>query len=69
MINTQLNFEGEIPMGQYPSQLLKFEAKIPERFKRCCTRNYTKFLSLKANLTLKVKVTTFQTRRRYLDDQ
>ena len=49
---------------------LKFEAKIPNGSKDVgFTRNYryTKFLSLKANF--KVKVTSFQTRRRYLDDQ
>ena len=35
------------------------------------TRNYIKFLSFKVKLTLKVKVkvTSFQTRLRYLDDQ
>ena len=33
---------------------LKFEAKIPNGSKAVAfTRNYTKFLSLKANLTLK----------------
>ena len=45
---------------------LKFEAKIPNGSKVfVCTRNYTK-----ANLTLnvKVKVTSFQTYPRYLDD-
>ena len=36
---------------------LKFEAKIPNASKAVAfTRNYTQFLSLKANLTLKVKV-------------
>ena len=51
---------------------LKFEAKIPKGSEVVAlTRNYTKFLSLKANMTLKVKVkvTSFQTRLRYLDDQ
>ena len=51
---------------------VKFEAKIPNGSKVVgFTRNYTKSLSLKANLTLKVKVkvTSFQTRLRYLDDQ
>ena len=51
---------------------LKFEAKIPNGSKVVAfTRNYTKFLSLKANLTLKVKVkvTSFQTCLGYLDDQ
>ena len=49
---------------------LKFEGKIPNGLKAVAfTRNYTKFLSLKANLTLKVKVTSFQTCLRYLDDQ
>ena len=51
---------------------LKFEAKVPNGSKTVAfTRNCTKFLSLKANLTLKVKVkiTTFQTRLRYLDNQ
>ena len=50
----------------------KFEAKIPNGSKAVAsTRNYTKFLSLKANLTVKVKVkvTSFQTCLRYLDDQ
>ena len=56
MINTHLTFEAKILNG---SKVVAF------------TRNYTKFLSLKANLTLKVKVkvTSFQTRLRYLDDQ
>ena len=54
MINTHLKFEAKIPNG---SKVVAF------------TRNYTKYLSLKANLTLKVKVTSFQTRPRYLDDQ
>ena len=56
MINTHLKFEAEIPNG---SKAVAF------------TRNYTKFLSLKSNLTLKVKVkvTSFQTCPRYLDDQ
>ena len=56
MINTELKFEAKIPNG---SKVVAF------------TRNYTKFLSLKANLTLKVKIkiTSFQTRLRYLDDQ
>ena len=42
---------------------LKFEAKIPNGSKAVVfTRNYTKVLSLKANLTLnaKVKVTSFK---------
>ena len=50
---------------------LKFEAKIPHGSKVAAfTRNYTTFISLKANLTLKVKikVNSFQTRLRYLDD-
>ena len=42
---------------------LKFEAKIPNGSKAVA------FTSLKANLTLKVKVTSFQTCLRYLDDQ
>ena len=56
MINTHLKFEAKIPIG---SKVVAF------------TRNYTKCLSLKANLTFKVKVkdTSFQTRLRYLDDQ
>ena len=56
MINTELKFEAKIPNG---SKVVAF------------TRNYTKFLSLKANLTLKVKIkiTSFQTRLRYLVDQ
>ena len=56
MINTHLKFEAKIHNG---SKVVAF------------TRNYTKFLSLKANLTLKinVKVTSFQTHLRYLDDQ
>ena len=53
---------------------LKFEAKIPTASKVVAFKRinmYTKFLSLKANLTfkVKVKVTSFQTRLRYLDDQ
>ena len=51
---------------------LKFEAKIPNGSKVVAfTRKYTKFLNLKANLTLKVKVkiTSVQTHLRYLDDQ
>ena len=56
MINTYLKFEAEIPNG---SKVVAF------------TRNYTIFLSLKTNLTLKVKVkvTSFQTSLRYLDKQ
>ena len=55
MINTQLKFEDEILNG---SKVVAF------------TRNYTKFLSFRANLTLKVKVkvTSFQTYLGYLDD-
>ena len=47
MINTQHKFEAKIPNG---SKVVTF------------TRNHTKFLSFKANLTLniKVKVTSFQ---------
>ena len=48
------------------------EAKIPNDSKVVTfTRNYTNVLSLKANLTfkVKVKVTSFPTRLRYLDDQ
>ena len=41
MINTQLKFEGKIPTAQ---NVVAF------------TRNYTKFFSFKANLTLKVEV-------------
>ena len=51
---------------------LKFEAKIPNGSKVVAfTMNYTKFLNVKANLTLKVKVkvTSYLTRLRYLDDQ
>ena len=56
MINTQLKFEAEIPNG---SKVVAF------------TKNYIKFLSLKTNLTLKfkVKVTSFLTHLRYLNDQ
>ena len=56
MINTHLKFEAKIPNG---SKVVAF------------TRNYTESLSLKANLTLKVKVkvTSFQTSLRYSDDQ
>ena len=56
MLNTHLKLEAKIPYG---SKVVAF------------TRNYTKFLSFKANLTLKVKVkvTSFQTYLRYLDDQ
>ena len=54
MINTQLKFEGKIPTVQ---KLLHSQEITPI------------FFSFKANLTLKVKVkvTTFQTRLRYLD--
>ena len=48
---------------------LKNKAKIPNGLKAVAfTRNYTIFLSLKSNLTLKVKVkvTSFQTCLRYL---
>ena len=54
MTNTQLKLEAQIPNG---SKVAAF------------TMNCTKFLSFKANLTLKVKVTSFQTHLRYLDDQ
>ena len=56
MINTPLKFKGKIPNG---SKVVAF------------TRNCTKFSSFKTNLTLKVKVkvTSFQTYLRYLDDQ
>ena len=54
MINTHLKFEAKIVNG---SKIVAF------------TMNYTKCLSSKANLTFKVKVTSFQTRLRYLDDQ
>ena len=48
MLNTHLKFEAKSPYG---SKVVEF------------TRNYTTFLSFKANLTLKVKVkiTSFQT--------
>ena len=53
MLNKHLKFEAKIPYG---SKVVEF------------TRNYIKFLSFKANLTLKVKVkiTSFQT---HLEDQ
>ena len=56
MINTQLKLKDKIPTG---SKVVAF------------TMNCTKCLSFKANLTLKVKVkvTSFQTHLRYLDDQ
>ena len=56
MINTQLKFEAKISNG---SKVVAF------------TRNNTKFVSFKTNLPLKVKVkvTSFQTHLRYLDDQ
>ena len=56
MINTQLKFEGKI---HYGSKVVSF------------TMNYTKFLSFKGYLTLKVKVkvTSFQTHLKHLDDQ
>ena len=54
MINTYLQFEGKI---HYGSKII------------AVTRNYTKFLGFKVNLTFKVKVTSFQTHPRYLDDQ
>ena len=49
---------------------LKFEAKVPGSKVISFTRNYTKYLSFKVNLTLKVKVkvTSFQKYLRYLDD-
>ena len=59
MINTRLKFEAKIPTG---SKVVAF------------TRNYTKFLSLKPNLTLKAKVTSYgqghqlATHLTYLDD-
>ena len=49
---------------------LKFEAKFQNGSKGVAfTRNYTKCSSFKANLTLKVnmKVTSFQTHLRHLD--
>ena len=50
-----------------------FEGKIPTMVQKLSHSqgNYTKFLSFKANMTLKfkVKVTSFQTHQRYLDDQ
>ena len=45
MINTHLKFKAEIPIG---SKVVAF------------TRNYTKSLSLKANLKVKVKVISFK---------
>ena len=45
MIHTQLKFEAKVPNG---SKVVAF------------TRNHTKFLCFKANLTLKVKVTQFK---------
>ena len=51
MINTQVKLEAKIPNG---SKVVAF------------TMNYTKFLAFKANLTLKVKVTSSQTHLRYL---
>ena len=56
MLNTHFKFEAKIPYG---SKVIAF------------TRNYTKFLRFKANLTLKVKVKviSFETHLRYLDDQ
>ena len=51
---------------------LKFEAKVPKWFKSCCIhKELHKIFKLKANLTfkVKVKVSCFQTRLRYLDDQ
>ena len=55
MINIHFKFEAKIPHG---STVVAF------------TRKYINFLSFKANLTLKVKVkvTSFQTRLRYLHD-
>ena len=54
MINTHLKFEAYIPNG----------SKVQRSSKNC-----TKFSSFKADLTLKVKVTSFQKYLRYLDDQ
>ena len=54
MLNTQFKFEVKIPNG---SKVVIF------------TRNFATFLSFRANLTLKVKVTSFQTHLIYLDDQ
>ena len=50
MINTQLKLEAKIPNG---SKVVAF------------TRNYTKFVSIKANMTFKVKVTNFQKQPSY----
>ena len=58
------------PLYDHYTQL-RFEAEIPNGLKGVAfTRHYTKFLSFKANQTLKVKinVTSFQTHLRYLDD-
>ena len=54
MLNTHLKFEAIISYG---SKVVAF------------TRNHTKFLSFKANLTIKVKVkvTSFQTHLKHLD--
>ena len=54
MIYTQLKLEAKIPKG---SKLVAF------------TRNYTKLLSFKAIMTLKVKVTSYLKHLGYLDNQ
>ena len=69
---TNLTLMVKVKVTSFKHTYLKFEVKIPYGSKVFAfTRNYTKFLSFKANLTLKVKVkfTCFQTHLRYLDDQ
>ena len=61
-------FEGQFDLEGQDLQIIEFEGKIHNGSKVVAfTRNYTKFLSFKPNLTLKVKVTSFQTHPRYLD--
>ena len=49
---------------------VQVEAKIPIGSKvEAFTRNNTKFVSFNANLTLKVKITSFQIHLKHLDAQ
>ena len=54
---TNLTLMVKVKVTSFKHTHLKFEAKIPYGSKVVAfTRNYTKLLSFKANLTLKVKV-------------
>ena len=54
MIDTQLKLEAKIPNG---SKVSAFHKELHKKF------------SSKANMTLKVRVASFQKHQRYLDDQ